>query len=169
VVGETATVTEPGGVRWAPDWLSLLRGATAGLAVLVPVTIVRVVLERSLTDFDHSAWIYPLSVLVLAAYGLAGVVAARAATRAPRWTGALAGLASVVAWIPIRAVIWAMRDTGRALFVGARPVLPPGQLLGALALGLLGGWAGGLLAARGRPGSDPTERLEAQPVAQRGA
>lgn len=147
----------------------MLRGATAGLAVLVPVTIIRVVLERAVTDFDHSAWIYPLSVLVLGAYGLAGAIAARGATRAPRWTGALAGFASVVGWIPIRVVIWGIRDTGRALFVGAHPVLPPGQLVGALALGLLGGGIGGLLAARGRRGARPMGPVEREPVAQRGA
>jgi hypothetical protein len=147
----------------------VLRGATAGLAVLVPATIIRVVLERAVTDFDHSAWIYPLSVLVLGAYGLAGAIAARGATRAPRWTGALAGFASVVGWIPIRVVIWGIRDTGRALFVGAHPVLPPGQLVGALALGLLGGGIGGLLAARGRRGARPMGPDKREPVAQRGA
>jgi hypothetical protein len=162
-------VTEPGRGERAPDWPSVLRGATAGLAVLVPVTIIRVVLERAVTDFDHSAWIYPLSVLVLGAYGVAGAVAARGATRAPRWTGALAGFGSVVGWIPIRVVIWGIRDTGRAVFVGAHPVLPPGQLVGALALGLLGGFVGGLLGVRGRRGARPAGSLEREPVAQRGA
>jgi hypothetical protein len=168
-VAVEARVTEPGRDRGAPDWPSVLRGATAGLAVLVPVTIIRVVLERAVTDFDHNTWIYPLSVLVLLAYGLAGAVAARGATRAPRWTGALAGFASVVGWIPIRVVIWGFRDTGRALFVGAHPVLPPGQLTGALVLGLVGGWVGGLLGARGRKGARSTGLLEQEPAAQRGA
>jgi hypothetical protein len=168
-VAEVDQRSERAGGGWAPDWPSVLRGATAGLAVLVPVTVLRVVLERSVTDFDHSAWIYPLSVLVLGAYGLAGAVAARGATRAPRWTGALAGLSSVVAWVPIRVIIWGIRDSGRALFVGARPVLPPGQLTGALALGLLGGVVGGLLGARRRTRARPTEELGPEPVAQRGA
>src|SRR5260370_9563671 len=62
-VAEVDQRSERIGGGWAPDWPSVLRGATAGLAVLVPVTILRVVLERSVTDFDHRAWIYPLSVL----------------------------------------------------------------------------------------------------------
>ncbi len=75
----------------------------------------------------------------------------------------------MVGWIPIRVVIWGIRDTGRALFVGTRPVLPPGQLLGALALGLLGGWVGGLFAGRARRGHGPVGSGEEERLAQRGA
>ncbi len=169
MVGDAVHVTGPRSAPRGPDWASVVRGATVGLVVLVPVTIIRVVLERRVTDFDHSGWIYPLSVLVLVAYGLAGAVGARGATRAPRWTGAAAGVGTVVGWIPIRAVIWGIRDTGRALFVGAHPVLPPGQLFGALGLGLLVGWVGGLLGARRRRVAGGAPAAERAPVAQRGA
>jgi hypothetical protein len=166
---DAATVGDRAGGRRGPDWASVLGGATAGLAVLVPVTIVRVVVDRSITDFDHSAWIYPLSVLVLVAYGLAGAVGARGATRAPRWTGAVAGLGTVLGWIPIRAVIWAIRDSGRALLVGTRPVLPPGQLAGALVLGLVVGWVGALLGTLGRRPPAGERPVESTPVGSRGA
>ncbi len=63
------------------DWRAVARGTTVGLAVIVPVTIVRALLERNLTDLSHSAWIYPLSALVVVAYGLAGAVAARQRAR----------------------------------------------------------------------------------------
>ena len=114
----------------------------------MPVTIVRAVLERDLTDLSHSGWIYPLSALILVAYGLAGWVAARAAPGGALRHGALAGLAAVVVWIPVRVVIWAVRESGRGLVSGDRAALPPGQVLGASALGR---WWG----AAGRGGGDP--------------
>jgi len=132
------------------DGRAVLRGAAVGLAVIVPVTIVRVVVERHTTDFSTSAWVYPLSLLILLAYGLAGAVAGRSAGVGPALQGALAGLGAVVVWVPVRVVIWAVRETDRSLVTGDRAALPPGQVFGALALAGLVGAAGAVLAARGR-------------------
>jgi hypothetical protein len=132
------------------DGRAVLRGAAVGLAVIVPVTIVRVVVERHTTDFSTSAWVYPLSLLIVLAYGLAGAAAGRSAPVSPALQGALAGVGAVVVWVPVRVVIWAVREGDRSLVTGDRAALPPGQLFGALALAALVGAAGALLAARGR-------------------
>jgi hypothetical protein len=132
------------------DGRAVLRGAAAALVLIVPVTIVRAVVERDVTDFSTSAWIYPLSILILGAYVAAGVTAARAARVAPLWQGALAGVAAVVAWIPIRIVVWAVREGDRGLVSGNQAALPPGQVLGALALALVLGMVGAWLAGRVR-------------------
>ena len=132
------------------DGRAVLRGAAVGLAVIVPVTIVRAVVERHTTDFSTSAWVYPLSLLILLAYGLAGAAAGRSARVSPALPGALAGMGAVVVWVPVRVVIWAVRETDRSLVTGDRAALPPGQVFGALALAALVGAAGALLAARGR-------------------
>jgi hypothetical protein len=132
------------------DGGAVLRGAAVGLAVVVPVTIVRVVAERHTTDFSTSAWVYPLSLLILLAYGLAGAVAGRSARVSPAVQGALAGFGAVVVWVPVRVVIWAVREGDRSLVTGDRAALPPGQVLGALALAGLLGAAGAVVATRGR-------------------
>ena len=132
------------------DGRAVLRGAAVGLAVIVPVTIVRAVVERHTTDFSTSAWVYPLSLLILLAYGLAGAAAGRAARVSPPLQGAVAGVGAVAVWVPVRVVIWAVREGDRSLVTGDRAALPPGQVFGALALAALVGAAGALLAARGR-------------------
>ena len=134
--------------RRAVEGRAVLRGAAVGLAVIVPVTIVRAVVERQVTDLSTSIWIYPLSVLVLVAYAAAGVVAARAAHQAPVVHGALAGLGTVLAWIPVRVVIWAVREGGRDLFTGDRAALGVTDLVGALAVGLTVGMLGAVVASR---------------------
>jgi hypothetical protein len=128
----------------------ILRGAAAGLSVIVPVTILRAILDRDVTDFNNSGWVYPLFILILAAYVLAGWVAGRGAPRTPLTHGALAGLGSVVLWIPIRIVIWVVREQGRGLVSGNRAALPPGQVFGALVISVGLGMLGGIAGARGR-------------------
>ncbi len=132
----------------AVRWPVIRRGAAAGLAVIVPVTIVRAILDRDVTDFNNSGWVYPLFLLILAAYALAGWVAGRGAPQAPLTHGSLAALGSVVLWIPIRVVIWAVREQGRGLVAGDRAALPPGQVFGALVISVGLGMLGGILGAR---------------------
>ena len=128
------------------DWRVVVRGALVGLAVIVPVTVLRVVLDREVADFDDSGWIYPLFVLILVGYFLAGWIAGRARPDSPMTHGTLAGIGVLVVWIPIRILIWAVREDDRALFSGDDAALRPGQVFGALviaaALGMLGGWIG---------------------------
>ena len=145
--------------RRALEGRAVARGAAVGLAIIVPVTIARAVVERQVTDLSTSAWIYPLSLLVLVAYAAAGLVAARAAHQAPVLQGGAAALLAVVAWLPVRVVVWAVREQGRGLVSGDRAALPPAGVLGALALGMVVGMLGGLLAvrlARGHAPAAPT-------------
>lgn len=134
--------------RRALEGRAVARGAAVGLAIIVPVTIARAVAERHVNDLSTSAWIYPLSILVLVAYAAAGLVAARSAHQSPLVQGAVAGLLTVVAWLPIRVVVWAVRENGRGLVSGDRAALPPGDVLGALALGVVVGLLGALVAVR---------------------
>lgn len=130
------------------DWRAVLRGALVGLAVIVPVTVIRVVLDREIADFDDSGWVYPLFVLILVGYAAAGWVAGRARPDAPLAHGALAGLGVLVLWIPIRIVIWVVREDGRGLFAGERAALRPGQVFGAFVIAAALAMLGALIAAR---------------------
>lgn len=130
------------------DRTVVVRGALVGLAIIVPVTILRVVLDREIRDFDDSGWIYPLFVLILVAYFVAGWVAGRARTDAPLTYGTLAGIGVLALWIPIRIAIWAVREDNKELFSGDDAVLRPGQLFGALVIAAMVAMLGGLLGAK---------------------
>jgi hypothetical protein len=143
-----ATPPPTAGAGGAPiDWRVVLKGALVGLAVIVPVTVLRVVLDREITDFDDSGWIYPLFVLILVGYVTAGWVAGRAEPQAPLTHGILAGFGIIVLWIPIRVVIWLVREDGRGLFTGKDPALAPGALFAAFVLAAGLGAAGAALGA----------------------
>ena len=128
------------------EWRAVVRGALVGLAIIVPVTVLRVILDREVTDFDDSGWIYPLFVLILLGYFVAGWVAGRARPTMPLTHGVLAGVGVLVLWIPVRVVIWVVREDGRGLVSGDDAALRPGQVFGAFviaaALAALGGWVG---------------------------
>jgi hypothetical protein len=147
-VTEPVSSTPSGGMADSIDWRVVLRGACYGLAVIVPVTVLRVILDREVHDFDDSGWIYPLFVLILVAYGLAGWVAGRSRPDAPLTHGALAGLGAFVLWVPIRIIIWAVREDGRALFSGDDAALSPGQVFGQLVIAAAIGMLGAVVAAR---------------------
>ena len=136
------------------QWPAVLRGASLGLCVLAGVSVIDAILDRNLDSFNDSGWRYPLFVLVLIGYGLGGWLAGRLAPDAFLTNGALAGVGAFVLWIPVRIVIWLVRDENRGLFSGHRPALRPGQLFGhlliAAALGMLGGFLGSRSAARAR-------------------
>lgn len=134
------------------DWRSVARGALVGLAVIVPVTVLRVILDRELDDFDDSGWIYPLFVLILVGYFVAGWVAGRARPAMALTHGLLAGIGVLVVWIPVRIIIWVVREDGRGLVSGDDAALRPGQVFGAFviaaALGSVGAWIGARTVAR---------------------
>jgi hypothetical protein len=81
-------------------------------------------------------------------------VAGRAVPESPLTNGTLAGVFAFLLWIPVRIVIWLVRDEHKGLFTGHSPAIRPGQLLGhvviAAGLGMLGGWLGGRAARRAR-------------------
>lgn len=130
------------------DGTAIVRGALAGLVVIVPVTVARAVVSHSVTDFDRSGWAVVFFFAILLAYGLAGWVAGSSATGAPLTNGALAAFGAIVLWLPLRIVIWAIRHDHRGLFSGARPAITPGELFGAFVLGAALGIIGALIAAR---------------------
>lgn len=130
------------------SWTSITRGALAGLAIVVVAAIARAVLNHQMDDFKKSIWVYLLFVLVLVGYFVAGYVAGRARPDTPLANGALAGLGAVVLWIPIRVVIWAVREDGHALLKGNQAILRPGQIFGALVISTALGMVGALIAAR---------------------
>jgi len=60
----------------------------------------------------------------------------------------------LIAWIPIRVIIWAIREDDRGLFSGREAALRPGQIFGhlmiAATLGMLGALVGQRLGQRGQ-------------------
>jgi hypothetical protein len=136
------------GIGAGINWAAVLRGAVVGLSIIVPVTILRVVVDHEVAHPDTSAWVYPLFVLLLVGYGVGGFVAGRAGADAPLTNGTLAGVGALVIWLPIRVVIWAVREDGRGLFSGHRAALPPGQLFGAFVIAAGLGMVGGFLSER---------------------
>jgi hypothetical protein len=136
------------------DWNAVLRGSLVGLCVLGGVSVIVAILDRNLDSFNDSGWIYPLFVMILVGYSLGGWVAGRLVPDAFLTNGALAGVGAFVLWIPVRIVIWLVRDEHRGLLTGHGPALRPWQLFGhlviAAGLGMIGGILGSRPAARAR-------------------
>jgi hypothetical protein len=125
------------------DTRAVMRGALAGTALVLVISVAGALIDRAMDDFDDSAWPVTLFLCVLVAFALAGGVAARAARfQSPLTTGALAGLGAFVAWVPIRVLIWTARDDSKGLLTGDDPVFTLGGLFAnvvfATALGMLG-------------------------------
>lgn len=136
------------------DRRAVARGALFGLCVLIAASVVEAILDRNVDNFNDTGWIYPLFVAILFGYGLGGWQAGRAAPEGGLTNGTLAGLGAFGLWIPVRIVIWLVRDEHKGLFTGHSPALRPGQLFGqiviAAGLGMLGGFVGSRAAARAR-------------------
>jgi len=153
MVGMEGNAVEPAGPSTGLDWGAVLRGALAGLGVVAAVAILHAILEHKVTDFDDSGWQYPLFVLVLVGYGLAGWVGQWSAVQrgsgdTPLTIGVLSGLGVLVCWLPIRILIWAVRDESRGLFTGGDAALRPGQIFGHLVIATGLGMLGAFLASR---------------------
>ena len=128
------------------------RAARAG--VLIRHDRIGAILDHNVDSTSTTrVGVYPLFVMILFGYVLAGWLAARLAPDGAPENGALAGLGAFVLWIPVRILIWVIRDDNRGLFSGHSPVFRPGQLFGQLviaaALGMFGGFLG--VAASSRP------------------
>ena len=136
------------------DLHAVARGAAFGLLLFVPLSALRVVIDQNVADFDHSGWAPVFAVALFVVYVLAGLVAARAAVDAPLSNGIVAAVGAFLLWIPIRILIWAIRDNGDGLFSGSAPVFTPARILGqivfAAAFGAFGGW----IASRRTAGRD---------------
>jgi hypothetical protein len=92
------------------DWNVVLRGSLIGLCVLGGVSVIVAILDRNLDSFNDSGWIYPLFVMILVGYALGGWLAGRLVPEAFLTNGALAGVGAFALWIPVRIVIWLVRD-----------------------------------------------------------
>ena len=143
---------------------AVLRGALMGLIVIVPVAVLYALLDRQIDDFQNSGWAPLFALAIVVAYLVAGVGAGRIALAAPLSNGALAGLGALGLWLPLRVLIWAMRDASNHLFTGTDPVFSASRLLGqavlAVGLGAIGAYVTARKARRtiesgGRAGADP--------------
>ena len=126
------------------DRHAVTRGAAVGLLLFVPVTTLRAIVDHNVDDFRHSGWAPLFAIALLAVYAVSGYVAARAAPDAPLSNAMLAAIGAFVLWIPVRIVIWAIRDTSQGLLAGKDPVFTAGGILAqfvfAAALGAFGSW-----------------------------
>jgi putative membrane protein (TIGR04086 family) len=114
---------------------ALLRGIGAGLAVIVPLSVLLAILDHYVDNFDDSAWNVALFILILAAYVLAGFCAGQRAQTAPMLNGAFAALIAFAAAVVLR--VLARSVQGDHLGLGLRAVCANVCL--AAAFGLLGG------------------------------
>ena len=96
---------------------------SSGFGMLVALSVISTMLDHYLDDFDNSGWIYPLFVGVLVGYAVGGFVAGRATPDGALTNGTLAGLGAFVLWIPVRILIWVVRDEDKGLF--SRPLRGP--------------------------------------------
>lgn len=138
----------------------MLTGALVGLAVIAPVSVLLAILDNEVAEFEDSGWFVAFTLLILVAYFLAGFRAGSLVPSAPLTNGMLAALCTVVVWVPIRIVVWFLRENDRGLVSGDDPVLRVGQLFGtavfAIALGAIGGLVGARWATSARS-PDPTD------------
>lgn len=130
------------------DRAAVARGAAVGLLLFVPLSAVRVVIDRGVDDFDHSGWAPAFAIALFVVYTAAGFVAARMADEAPFSNGMLAAIGAFVGWIPIRILIWAVRDSNQGLFTGRNPALTVGGIFGQLVFAAFFGVIGGYVASR---------------------
>lgn len=101
-----------GGTRWAGgrdvrttarlDRAAVGKGAVAGLAVIVPVTIAGEVALAVVDDPCSNPVVLPIFVLILGGFGLAGFRAAQGTWVSPSRQGLLAGLAAFAGWLPLK-------------------------------------------------------------------
>src|SRR5688572_11817367 len=135
----------PGGL----DRLAVVRGAGVGAVLILLVSVVGALIDRAVDDFDDSGWPVTIFLAVLVAYAVAGWSGARNSLDAPLTIGALAGIGAFVAWVPIRVLIWAVRDDSKGLFSGDDAVFSVGGLFANLVFAAALGMVGALIAARG--------------------
>jgi hypothetical protein len=125
------------------DGHAIARAAAIGLLLFVPLWTIPAVVVKEEHKFETSAWGLILTLAVFAIYAVVGFIAAKGIPSAPLANGMVAAITAFVLWIPIRIVIWAIRDT-KGLFTGTDPVFTPARILGqivfAAAFGAIGGW-----------------------------
>ncbi|MBI2168850.1 MAG: hypothetical protein HYU28_05020 [Actinobacteria bacterium] len=112
---------------------AILRGALAGLGLIVPLVAVQVIVTLVSEDDVSGGLVAVLFLGILLAFGVAGSRAGRRVPSDARRHGALAALAALIVWIPFRLALAAGGDDGNPLAgIGAAAAF-------ALVLGGLGG------------------------------
>jgi hypothetical protein len=127
---------------------ALVAGAGVGLLLILALSGLRAVVDNAVDDFDDSGWVAVFAGAQLVAYVVAGAVAGRRAPDAPLTNGGLATVLAVLAWLPVRILIWLVRDESRGLWSGDDPVFEAGPVLVAFILAFALGLVGGALGAR---------------------
>lgn len=130
------------------DRRAVLRGAGVGTALIVAITIAGAIIDRSIDDFDDTGWPVTIFLAILVAYAIAGWWAGRATVAGPLTNGALAGLGAFAVWVPLRVLIWAVRDDSRGLFTGDEAVFNLGGVFANVVFAATLGMVGALVAAR---------------------
>jgi hypothetical protein len=126
----------------------VLRGALLGAGLILLVSLAGALVDRAVDDFDDSAWPVTIFLGILVAYLAAGWGAGRQAVGSPLTNGALAGLGAFAVWVPVRTVIWAVRDDSRGLVAGDDAVFSLGGVFANLVFAAALGMVGALLGAR---------------------
>jgi hypothetical protein len=129
------------------DRKALTRGALFGLAVIAPVSIGVEILD-AVDVLSKGAVVFIPFVAILAAFVLAGHQAARTARGSPYTHGALAGLASFMAWLTLRMgthLVLGERLLGKE---GDTPLTVVLTVTTVALLSMSGGILGGLLGGR---------------------
>jgi hypothetical protein len=130
------------------DRRAVARGAAVGTVLIVIITIAGAIIDRSVDDFDDTGWPVTIFLAILVAYAVAGLWAGRVTTMGPLTTGALAGLGAFAVWVPIRILIWAVRDDSRGLFSGDDAVFSLGGVFANLVFAATLGMVGALVGVR---------------------
>ncbi|MBK5286903.1 MAG: hypothetical protein JJE46_00415 [Acidimicrobiia bacterium] len=130
------------------DRNAVARGAAIGVLLFVPLSAARVAIDRNVKDFDHSGWAPAFAIALFTVYVVSGFVAARMAADAPYSNGMIGAIGAFVGWIPIRILIWAVRDSTQPLFTGRNPALTVGGIFGQLIFAAFFGVIGGYVASR---------------------
>lgn len=139
---------DPPDERSVVAWADVRTGAIAGLALLALATIAIAVADNQMDDFDGSALERMLLLPLFVAYAVAGAVGSRDGRSAPLTNGALAAIGALVLWIPLRVVMWVVRDTDRSLVGGDDPVFSIGAIFGQLVIASVFGMLGALARQR---------------------
>lgn len=124
------------------------RGALLGAGLILVISIAGALVDRAVDDFDDSAWPVTIFLAILVAYGVAGWGAGRVALGSPLTNGALASLGAFAVWVPVRILIWAVRDDSPGLVSGDDAVFSLGGVFANLVFAAALGMVGALLAAR---------------------
>jgi hypothetical protein len=115
-------------------WRAVALGAAAGLAVIIPISVLVEVLDHNVDDLEGSGWLFIPFVAVLVAYFLAGRVAAQHAPDAPMSHASIAGLGAFAGWLLVRVVVPLVQ--GDDLGFGGRAIVT--NALFAITFGVLG-------------------------------